>query len=138
MTDRDSVNRWLEAYVSAWKSYDREAIAALFSEDARCRYHPYDEPIVGREAIVESWFGVGTGAPGADPEGTYDGVYEPVAIDGDLAVVTGVSTYVAEPGGPVTEVYDNCWLVRFDSDSLCREFTEYYVKRPRSSGSVRP
>ena len=130
MTGRDHVAQWLDDYVAAWKSYDREAIGALFSEDARCRYHPYDGPIIGRAAIVESWFGAGEGAPGKDREGTYEGVYEPVAIDGDLAVVTGVSTYAAEPGGPVTEVYDNCWLVRFDGDGLCREFVEWFMKRP--------
>jgi ketosteroid isomerase-like protein len=130
VTDRAHVERWLADYVAAWKSYDREAIGALFSEDAECRYHPYDDPIVGRAAIVESWFGVGEGAPGKDPEGTFEGVYESVAIDGDLAVVTGVSTYSSEPGGPVTEAYDNCWLVRFDSDGLCRDFVEWFMKRP--------
>jgi hypothetical protein len=134
MTDRDSVRRWLEAYVEAWKSYDREAIGELFSEDARCRYHPWDEPIVGRAAIVESWFGVGEGAPGKDAEGTYEGSYEVAAIDGDLAVVTGESTYRDQPGGPVNIVYENCWLVRFDDEGRCREYTEWFMKRPEPSG----
>ncbi|MGH3133154.1 MAG: hypothetical protein ACRDNY_05350, partial [Gaiellaceae bacterium] len=34
--------RWLEDYVGAWKSYDEAAIGALFSEDARYRYHPWE------------------------------------------------------------------------------------------------
>ena len=96
---RASVQRWLDAYVAAWKSYDREQIAALYSEDASCRYHPYDEAIIGRDAIVESWFGAGEGAPSRDPEGTYDGAYITAAIEGDLAVVTGTSTYSRDPGG---------------------------------------
>jgi len=123
--DRDGVQRWLDAYVEAWKTYDREAIAALYAEAAECRYHPYDEPIRGRDAIVESWFGAGESAPSQDRESTYDASYRPVAIDGDLAVVVGVSTYTDPPA-----IYDNCWLVRFDSEGRCREFTEWFMQRP--------
>jgi hypothetical protein len=130
--ERDDVARWLRDYVEAWKSYDPQAIEALFSEGVRYRYHPHDAPIVGRAAVVESWLGEGDheGASERDPEGTYDATHEPVAIDGDVAVATGSSTYVERPGGPVDSVYDNCFVMRFDADGLCREFTEWYVKRP--------
>jgi ketosteroid isomerase-like protein len=127
--DRDAVERWLADYVAAWKSYDREAIGALYAEDAVCRYHPWDEPIRGREAIVESWFGEGEGAPAQDAEGSYEGEYRPVAIDGDLAVVVGVSTYTDPP-----VIYDNCFLIRFDDSGRCREFNEWFMKRPSLDG----
>jgi len=123
--DEAQVAAWLAAYVAAWKTYDREAIAALYAEDAECRYHPYDEPIRGREAIVESWFGTGETAPSPDPEGTYDASYRTVAIDGDLAVAVGVTSYTDPPA-----VYDNCYVIRFDSDGRCREFTEWFMQRP--------
>ena len=55
--DRAAAQEWLDRYVAAWKSYDEAAIAALFSEDVVYRYHPYDEPIVGRDAVVASWLG---------------------------------------------------------------------------------
>jgi ketosteroid isomerase-like protein len=123
--DRDAVERWLAAYVAAWKSYDREAIAALYAADAEVRYHPWDEPIRGREAVVESWFGAGEGAPARDAPGTYDASYRPVAVDGDTAVVVGFSTYTDPP-----VVYDNCFVIRFDEDGRCRAFTEWFMKRP--------
>ncbi len=123
--DRETVQRWLGDYIAAWKSYDREAIAALYTEDVISRYHPWDEPIVGREAVVESWFGVGEGTPSRDKEGTYEGAYEVAAIDGDLAVVTGTSTYT-DPAA----VYENCWLIRFDDEGRCREFREWFMTRP--------
>jgi len=130
--ERADVNRWLEAYVDAWQSYDREQIAALFGDDVRYRYHPHDEPIEGREAVVESWLGEGDheDASSRDEQGTYDASYEPVAVDGDVAVATGTSTYLTEPGGPVDKVYDNCFVMRFDQDARCVEFTEWFVKRP--------
>jgi ketosteroid isomerase-like protein len=130
--ERADVARWLDDYVEAWKTYDRERIAALFAEDVEYRYHPYDEPITGRDAVVEAWLGEGEheGASTRDEEGTYDASYAPVAVEGDLAVATGSSTYFERPGGPVEKVYDNCYVIRFDGEGRCREFTEWFMKRP--------
>jgi hypothetical protein len=126
--DRDDVNRWLDAYVSAWKSYDRDEIGALFSDDVEYRYHPYNDAIRGRAEVVESWRGEGDhgGAPTRDEPGTYDASYRVVALDGDVAVATGTSTYT-EPDA----IYDNCFVMRFADDGRCREFTEWVVERPR-------
>lgn len=120
--DRDALKSWLDAYVAAWKSYERDAIGKLFSEQAEYRYHPDDEPIRGRRAIVESWLA------DRDQAGTYDGHYEPFAVDGDAAVATGTSTYY-EADGSVQCIYDNCYVMRFDPDGRCREFTEWFRKR---------
>ena len=94
--DREAVGRWLTAYVEAWKTYDPARIAALFSDDVSYRYHPYDEPTQGRDAVV----------------------------------VTGTTSYRAEPGGQVDRIYDNCFVIGFDSGGRCREFTEWYMRRP--------
>jgi ketosteroid isomerase-like protein len=130
--DTATVAAWLDAYVAAWKSYDPEAIGALFTDDVKYRFHPYDDPVEGREAVVESWLGEGEheGAPGRDEEGTYDASYRPIAVDGDVAVASGSSTYTRGPGGPIDEIYDNCFVMRFDADGRCRDFTEWFMKRP--------
>jgi ketosteroid isomerase-like protein len=134
LVDKAEVDRWLQAYVEAWKSYDGEQIGDLFSEDVRYQYHPYDEPVVGRAELVRSWLGEasdGGAVADQDKPGTYDAAYRAVAVDGDVAVATGSSTYLSGPGGPVNEVFDNCFVMRFDSAGRCREFTEWYVRRPR-------
>ena len=120
-----------DRYVAAWQSYEPEAIGALFSDDVSYRYHPSDEPTVGRAAVVASWLGESDedGASTRDEPGTYDASYSPVAVDGDVVVATGTSSYRETPEGPVTRVYDNCFVMRFDDDGRCRDFTEYYVKR---------
>ena len=130
--DRADAQTWLDRYVAAWLSYDAMDIAALFAEDVSYRYHPYDEPITGREAVVGSWLGEGdlNGASTRDAPGTYAAQYEPVAVDGDVVVATGISSYRERPEGPVVRTYHNCFVMRFDSDGNCREFTEYYHKRP--------
>ena len=130
--DRAAAQEWLDRYAAAWKSYDEAAIAALFSEDVVYRYHPYDEGIVGRDAVVASWLGESgmNDASTRDDPGTYDATYTPVAVDGDVVVATGESSYRDTPDGPVVRVYRNCFVMRFDDAGLCREFTEYYMKRP--------
>jgi hypothetical protein len=123
---------WLDRYVQAWISYDPRDISELFSEDVAYRYHAYDEPIVGRDAVVASWLGEDTSGKAStrDLPGTYEAKYSPVAVDGDTVVATGTSRYREVPDGPVVRSYDNCFIMRFDADGRCREFTEYYVRRP--------
>jgi hypothetical protein len=46
-----------------------------------------------------------------------------------VAVATGESSYKDSPDGPIARVYDNCFVMRFDSEGRCREFTEWFIKR---------
>ena len=129
--DHDTAQAWLDRYVAAWKSYDADEIAGLFSEDVRYRYYAHAPWIVGRNAVVASWLAEDTDSQGStrDEEGTYDAHYAPAAVDGDVVVATGTTTYTEKPGGRVTQTFDNCFVMRFDADDRCREFTEYYTKR---------
>ncbi len=128
----DSAQNWLNRYVDAWLSYDPADVSALFSEDVVYRYHPYDEPIVGRQAVVDSWLGEGTSDDGStrDAPGTYEAEYSPVAVDGDTVVATGTSRYREVPDGPVVRTYENCFIMRFDGDGRCCDFVEYFLLRP--------
>ena len=130
--DHRTAQEWLDRYLEAWLTYDRAAIGALFSDDVSYRYHPWDEPLVGRDAVVASWLGEGDadGASSRDAPGTYDAAYAPVAVDGDVVVATGTSSYRDEPAGPVTQTFANCFVMRFDDHGRCRDFTEYYGRRP--------
>ena len=122
------VARWLDDYVAAWKSYEREQIVALFADDASYRYRPSDEPIVGAGRIADDWI------DDPDDAGSYEAAYEPVAIDGDTAVVTGSSTYT-DPDGSVRTIFDNCFVIRFGPDGRCTEFTEWFMERPAGAGA---
>jgi SnoaL-like protein len=130
--DRTSAQEWLDRYVAAWRSYDPGEIGALFADDVSYRYHPNGVPVVGRDAVVASWLAEDADGDAStrDEPGTYDAAYAPVAVDGDVVVARGSSTYLERLGGPVKEVFDNCFLMRFDDEGRCREFTEFYERRP--------
>jgi hypothetical protein len=120
------VKAWLDAYVQAWLSYNPDAIGALFSEDASYAWHPWDEGADvarGRAAIVKAWL------DDQDTPGTYQAEYEPLAIEGDLAIATGRSRYFTKAGALEREFY-NCWVLRFDERGQCTSFTEWFMQAP--------
>ena len=131
--DRAAVQDWLDRYVAAWRSYDRNAIGDLFATDATYRYHPSDEGddvVRGREAIVSAWVEPDGSASERDEPGTYDAKYEPYAVDGDRAVAVGWSRYFTdETQSTLDRTYDNVFLMRFDEDGRCAEFTELFMAR---------
>jgi hypothetical protein len=129
---REELQAWLDRYVEAWRTYDREQIGDLFSADATYRYHPYDEPISGREEIVKSWLGESDDEQASEPDepGTWEAEYRPFAIDGASAVATGRSAYRERPDGAFVRVYHNCYVMRFDDEGRCAEFTEWYLRQP--------
>ena len=119
------VQRWLDDYVAAWRSYDAEAIGDLFAPDAAYRYQPWAEPIVGSDAIVGDWLA------DRDEPGTYDAHYQPYAVDGDRAVAIGWSRYT-HPDGSLRTLYHNAYIIRFDGEGRCTEFTEYFMELPEN------
>ena len=130
---RETVQRWLDAYERAWETYDPDQIAELFSDRAEYRWHPADEPTVGRDEIVRAWVAPDGNESGRDKPGTYLGAYRPFAVDGNKAVAIGTSTYWTDASrSKVERMYYNNWLLEFDDDGKCSSFTEYYMA-PRKS-----
>jgi ketosteroid isomerase-like protein len=115
---------WLDAYVEAWRAYDRDAIAALFAADATYAYHPYDEPLRGRDAIAESWL------DDQDAPGSWEATYRPLMFEGDRAIATGDTRYADG------NVFSNLFVLRFDRDGRCTEFVEWYVHHPEDRATA--
>ncbi|HUH07000.1 MAG TPA: nuclear transport factor 2 family protein [Egibacteraceae bacterium] len=118
--DRAAAARWLDGYVEAWRSADPGAIGELFSADAAYYPEPYTAPLEGREAIVAAWVGE------QDPPNSWAARYEPVAVEGDVAVATGITRYFDE-GGAERARYHNVFLLHFDSAGRCSEYREWWM-----------
>ena len=122
MTHND-VQVWLDRYVAAWSSYDPVAIGELFAEEAEYRYHPWDEALKGRDAIVESW------VSDKDDPGSWEAHYDVWTFDGERASAIGESRYT-NPDGSFRTLYYNNWTLRFDRHGRCVEFVEYFMELP--------
>ncbi|MEZ0240732.1 MAG: nuclear transport factor 2 family protein [Chloroflexota bacterium] len=126
---RDDLQDWLDRYIAAWRSYDRVAIADLFSEDAEYRYHPGDEPTRGRETIVDEWVAPAGNASERDAPDTWAAQYEAFAVDGNRAVSRGRTTYWTDASHETVEhEYFNIFMMEFDGAGRCRSFTEYFMQ----------
>jgi hypothetical protein len=122
MITHQSVQKWLDDYVAAWKSYDPAAIGALFSENVAYRYNPYDEPVHGRDTVVANWI------ENRDEPNSYAAAYKPIAVDGSTAVSNGQSLYYEADGKTVKRKFDNIFVLRFDAEGRCEDFCEWFMQ----------
>ncbi len=128
---REDVDAWLRRYIKAWRSYDADEIAALFTDDVDYRYHPWDEPVIGAQTIAKSW----VEDDRKDEPGSWEAQYQCVAVDNETAVATGYSKYLGGPGGATRTIYDNCFIMRFAEDGKCSSFTEFFMERQKEQES---
>lgn len=113
-----AIERWIAGYGRAWEQGDDEGAAALFTDGAAYRSHPFREPFVGHEAIRGYW----RRAAGAqdDVEVRFG---RPVAA-GRYAAVEWWATLRDPDDGEVT--IPGCLVLRFAADGRCEELREYW------------
>lgn len=116
--DKQAFDSWLQGYIRAWHTNDRKDIGGLFAEHARYYTGPFDEPWQGREAIISEWI---------NRQDDFRNVcfrYEILAVTGNVGIMRGWTTYLRPP-----REYSNIWLVHFNEQGQCTEFTEWWVER---------
>ncbi|WP_164703067.1 nuclear transport factor 2 family protein [Modestobacter sp. KNN46-3] len=113
-----SITRWVEDYVTAWKSNARADIEDLFTDDAEYHESPFDTQWIGRDAIVEGWRSRWDWQSGG-----WEFEWSITAIDGWDVVITGIGRY-AKLGD-----FDNLWTVTFDGSGRCRRFVMVNTER---------
>ena len=118
----EAVQVWLDAYIEAWRSYGTGAIADLFAEDVAYAYHPWHEPIRGRDAIVTEWLS------GRDEPKSWRAEYRPFVVADNRAVAVGETRYADG------KIYLNIWQLTFDQDARCSEYIEWYMTPPADQG----
>ena len=133
--DRSSVQDWLDRYSAAWELVRRRRRSARSSRPtpttATTRRTGRRRPSVGADAIVEP---TGSTAESRRRTGTYDSHYEPYAVDGDRAVAVGWSRYYTDATKAKLErEYRNAYLLEFDAEGRCTDFTEFFMETRKKS-----
>jgi hypothetical protein len=113
----ERLDSWMDAYIEAWASNDPDQIAALFTVDAVYDPQTADGELHGHQEIVDWWQ-----EKDDDPE-SWDFEWLPLVETEEIAVVTGATRYV----DPETS-YRNLFVIKFDEDGRCRDFTEWYIE----------
>jgi hypothetical protein len=118
------VAAWVQAYERAWKSYTREDIAALFTEDAESHEWPYETHWIGREAILDGWEERETWQ-----QGGWSFRWSLLALNGDTAAIEGTGVY-DELG-----TFANLWTVTFADDGRAQVFRMWNNEAQRPIGA---
>ena len=116
MTDRVMVGRWLAAYEAAWRAPGTEGLAGIFTDDASYRQSPYEEPVVGLDAISRMWDAERDG-----PDEVFSFATDILAVDGPTAVVRAEVRY----GDPLRQEYRDLWIMNLGGDGRCSSFEEW-------------
>lgn len=113
----ERLDTWMDGYVLAWSTNDREDIEALFTAEAVYDPQTADGEWEGIDEIVKRWQEV------EDQEDNWDFEWLPLVETDEVAVVTGKTRYLE----PATS-YRNLFVIRFAEDGRCYDFTEWYIE----------
>jgi hypothetical protein len=115
------VGAWLGAYGRAWRERDADAAAALFTETAVYRSHPFRAPHVGQEGIRAYW------RAATSTQDDVDLRFGAPVASGNRAAVEWWAV-MRERGDWVT--LPGCLVLRFAADGRCEELRECWHLEP--------
>ena len=107
---------WIAAYEQAWRAAGTALLDELFTVDARYRPAPFEEPVVGREAIAAFWEAERDG-----PGESFELDWELVTAGGHTAVVRAEVRY----RDPPERTYRDLWVITLQADGRCSAFEEW-------------
>jgi hypothetical protein len=116
MTDRTAVHTWVQRYERAWRTPGTDEMQTLFTTDATYLHSPYEDPVVGVEAIGRMWDEDREG-----PNEVFTLSTDVVAVDNQTAVVRAEVRY----GQPVRQEYRDLWILHLEDDGRCSWFEEW-------------
>lgn len=122
----DRFSAWISAYEAAWRAQGTGRLSDLFTTDATYQAAPFDDPLVGLDAIAQFWEDEREG-----PEEVFTLSFEIVAAHGDTAVARLEVVY----GVPPKRIYRDLWIITLTDDGRCRAFEEwpFHPGQPRTA-----
>lgn len=126
---RPTFETWLRRYGAAWEARDAAAFVALFTEDCRYHWRPFQEPQRGHEELTA----VVSAAFGRQREVRFGA--EVLGLTDDGAGLAHWWCSFRRPGQDRRVTLDGIFLVELDHQGLCRVFREWWHSDEGGSGS---
>lgn len=126
----ETFNAWLEMYGKASAENDSQASAVLFAPNAKYYETPFDEPMVGRNAIYKYW------RLGAQSFKDKESSYEILSVKDNLGIARWQSRFTDIKSGRRFAL-DCLFLVEFDQNDKCRLFREWWHLREVDAGLIK-
>jgi hypothetical protein len=114
-----SFTSWLESYGRASAENDPQASAELFARNAKYYETPFDEPMIGRDAIRKYW------EIGAQAFNKKESTYEILSVKDNQGIAHWQSEFTDIRSGKHL-ILDCLFLVEFNEHGTCSEFREWW------------
>lgn len=116
-------NKWLAAYGMAWEEGDPQKAADLFAGEASYQVTPFDDPMVGKNAIQAYW----QAGPGNSHQGT-SFTYRIISVRGNEGIAHWKASFRRVNTSKLVEL-DGILVAEFDDSALCSDFKEWWHRR---------
>lgn len=117
---------WMETYSKASEENNPEASADLFAQNARYYESPFNDPIVGRDAIYEYWL------RGAQRLHDKETTFKILSVQDKVGIARWKSKFtIIESTERIA--LDCLFVVEFDENGLCQTFREWWHSRKETN-----
>jgi hypothetical protein len=113
---------WMDMYGKACEDSDPRVAAELFAQNAEYYEIPFDDPMVGQDAIYRYWSGVSQALRDVQF------AYEILAVKGNLGIALWQGRSVSVKSGNHGAL-DGVFLVEFDEQDKCTIFREWWHRQ---------
>jgi len=113
---------WLEMYGKASAENDPQASAELFARNAKYYETPFDDPMIGRDAIRKYW------EMGTKSFKDKEAIFEILSVKDNLGIARWQSEFTDIRSGKRFAL-DCLFLVEFDHHDKCSTFREWWHLR---------
>jgi hypothetical protein len=121
--ERVDVERWVGAYIDAWRTPGTEGLGGIFTDDATYSPSPWASPFVGLVQIGELWE-----AERDSPDEQFEITREVVAVEALTAVLRVSVDY------GTGNRWRDLWVLQFDQHGRCCVFEEWPFKPDQPDG----
>jgi hypothetical protein len=118
----DGFKEWMDMYGKACEDSDPKIAAELFTQNAEYYETPFDEPMIGQDAIYRYW----SGASLALKDVQFS--YEILAVKRNLGIALWQGKFVSVKSGNHV-VLDGVFLVEFDEQEKCSILREWWHRQ---------
>ena len=120
--NESNLNTWLKTLGEAWVTKNPELIGSVCAEDVKYYENPFEEPRVGRDAVIAEWQNV----PNTQKDITFD--YDIIGIVNGTGIAHWRASFTR-----ITEnrqdTLDGIFTVQLNDSGLCTEFHMWWVTK---------
>jgi hypothetical protein len=126
----ETFGRWLETLKQAWEERDPQAAVNLFSTDAVYRETPFEEPMRGRQAILEYWSHV----PKTQDHVKFD--YQMLEVSEERGIARWQASFQRIPTKTHVKL-DGIMVVQLNAENQCVLFEERWRRQEQDRGAFK-